>query len=55
MFMMFQKMATDPALFMKMMSSVNTADPEQEQRRREFQVEQHKYRNHEVSPKRRDS
>lgn len=56
---MFQKMATDPTLFKKMMGSVMSPtaseDSSQKQwasREREFQVEQHKYRNHEVSPRR---
>lgn len=53
--MMFQKMATDPSLFMKLMSSAKAPEPEIDQRKREFQVEQHKYRNHEISPKRREA
>lgn len=34
MFFMFQKMATDPSMFMKMMSSVRPPEPEVEQRKR---------------------
>lgn len=51
--MAFQKVATDPTLFMKMMSSIIPSvppQPEPDSRKREFYVEQHKYRN-QVSPK----
>ena len=54
MFAMFQKMTNDPAMFMKLMGAISAEENTKKQsqsREREFQIEQHKYRNHKVSPR----